>query len=1230
MPPTSDGGFFLIFLFADIYRAFQHTNGPDIDTQRIIAVNGGGVRLGEGNIIIEPHTKRVLYDGVDISVNGVVHVSIVSKILRKWARLPHPIRSGKSNLLNQLKANEALLHYYGISVVIYSTDFSDIVKPNICTLLVPESHVPAQGTYAAAQSVYHDNNDFYFQTATERLPQMKSGEPYYLVHMGERKQNRLYDADSPVVMIGIGQDGMLAQYEQKNQPFLLVAVGDVADLEVFANLKYIDAHRPHQRVYFKCKLASQPFPGNINNFTKGRDDWLYFFVYCKSVRAAVRLNKLLNSNTLVGVQTPATWNVEIMMFVYHIYQEEVHVPPPQTKPIHYCTWFRIDDTTRPGRVLYDTDSSLTNCPIDQLIIFDIETVSPETNRVPTGEKNTDIIISISVFEQQIGSNEYTLSTGVYLPVANEEDLPAIHRGLMAELNNIPSESDIVAKSKRHVLLFHTEAALIKWFVREKCLRANPFFLSGYSIIQYDLKVLMRRIVKLRLFELYDELFLFNGGVSAIGHKMIPIDVFSIMEKNYRNQTVNLKLSTVTKKWLQSGTKMDLDSRLLRVLFRTFLHDGVSLQKCPQSGITLCDLIRYNELDVVSVFGLIQRLNLITNELQTATSQNLQPFRVSTSPISVYLRYMLVEQTMLLGTILTHHRHLLYLTYLTTEAAGDGSEMTTLHRIRLNQNNPLDPKRRHFGNDDSNSYAGGFNNCSRQAYFDSCIVLDFNSFYPNVINHLNISHESCSIQMVKVLKHLHAFWDFDKYVFYRYTGHQYYYSTNLQMAALLSQNEKYRCMENIIDSGSKLMTREELSSLPENEWVIMIDKHKGILSKVTERLVNQRSETKRVIAELLKRKKTIEVETEINRLKCHEMIIKLSANSLYGLLGSEYNEFANKGLAASITCLCRHHIILAANVAHLAGYDVIYIDTDSLFCVPSNDCHEEVLLSLGITPPKGSQPLPNENELCALINERLKPLVLDNKTMRRVFILRMKTYFAMDGDRFITRNTPLDPMNNFFMYLNYTTIVDHFVYVNEKSLQHYFVYVFIRLYLWLIEHENPRQVLTLTQNIKSDGYKTQTPMCKFLTYNSKHDTSFTPKGKVQFMILYEQNGGFQMVRPEFYDSFTLSDFFLFHYVKACASNILNLIDAKLIDSYIVTPQHSKSTQRMLIGQNTANNILRQIGLADKSFEDCRTEDIPPELKVDLVSFCSLLDNNHWPMPPPRQAPDVSSLIEKNTQ
>lgn len=1038
---------------------------------------------------ISPKTKQIelYFENSVISTNGVIHLRdrcLNNKPIEKnWNEIPYDVFEQKKGLIPQLKLNLPLLHLYNIFVVIYGDNRKAIVDLKGVMMLIPEYYVSSkleifksehnQPFFSQNWKYCKEENDYYYNLMiTRTIPEAPSNSKLYLLHQGELPPMG-DEESSKLIMIGIDEKNNLKYHKVFIRPFLLLMARNANEiLNVFKNVKYICSERPLQEVFFDVKIAECNFFQNEYNGNRNSHEIRYYFLYCKSLSAAICVHKLLASQKISYIHTLPNWTQEMMMLISYIQNPRKNMIQNYkvSDSVKYCTWFTVPTLDNPR---YAIDHSINKFPFSKLKIFDIETVSPNPKRVPLGDKITDYIISISVYEYCYSTKQSKLFTAAFLPLSNSSDLPFIEKLVVEKIkkNNLENLLDgdpDNTEQTRKFLFFSSEVELITWFVSTICLDPVPFIMTGYSIFSYDLKVILRRIVKLGMNQYYDYLFLSRFGLTRIGPFMTPIDVYCIISKYYKNNFSDCKLSTVANhikkenKNKRQRQKMDLQSVKLRFMWKSFLVRGITLETIPECLFSMVDWLMYNETDVVVVEDVIESYNLITLQCFISNNQNVPLPSVSWVPISVLLRYFISECIISNGTFPIVNQHRIVGTKLLSDCTLGFVNFVPAETLNpfpgekciqssIDEENDEHEVSQEIIEVPTTSFAGGFNSCSGREFYEKVGVFDFNSFYPNTIEKFNVSYETCFIIPVSVLLMSKKSIILENYNVYRYSEHQALYSSSKLISPLLNNSQKHRALLQFDNCGAKLESLKEIEQLKGSEPLIFLDKRKrGYLSNLIKKLISQRKQCKINIAMLKEILKNIELtltnndnflnmsepkiqdvhnisdglvdttlqlypvdslkdysliwlenykehaKLELSRLICNEGNIKLCANSLYGLLGSDFNEYSDKILAAATTALCRHHIIAAAGFARCAGFEVVYIDTDSVFCVfnPPYSRAYRILLNKNLNETEFT-----EKELCQYLNDGLKDtgLEVDSKTMTNVFILKKKNIF-WDGWR----------------------------------------------------------------------------------------------------------------------------------------------------------------------------------------------------------------------------------------
>jgi len=154
------------------------------------------------------------------------------------------------------------------------------------------------------------------------------------------------------------------------------------------------------------------------------------------------------------------------------------------------------------------------------------------------------------------------------------------------------------------------------------------------------------------------------------------------------------------------------------------------------------------------------------------------------------------------------------------------------------------------------------------------------------------------------------------------------------------------------------------------------KRRGFIPTTLERLIHERIK----VREAMKRYKR--GTKEYRSLDAQQWALKIIANSFYGMLGYPRARWYFKRCAESVTSFGRHHIRETIKMAKDFGLDVVYSNTDSLFCKLERKSAEDVARFL----KKVNESLPGILEL-----------ELEGFYPRGVFVTK-KRYAMVDEER----------------------------------------------------------------------------------------------------------------------------------------------------------------------------------------------------------------------------------------
>lgn len=162
---------------------------------------------------------------------------------------------------------------------------------------------------------------------------------------------------------------------------------------------------------------------------------------------------------------------------------------------------------------FDSALQVIRLPPPELpvITFDIETVSTDADRVPTGKDINDVLFTASVHHV----NARTLYTLVYVPVANRT-LQSL-KDEMLRLDDYPAYGP-----ENNVLeVFTSDLDLLKRTMDLLHLDGQHHHLVGYNSLSYDIKFLL---IRCHFYGLHTDRFVWKDGY-AFGFEQIHVDLF---------------------------------------------------------------------------------------------------------------------------------------------------------------------------------------------------------------------------------------------------------------------------------------------------------------------------------------------------------------------------------------------------------------------------------------------------------------------------------------------------------------------------------------------------------------------------------------------------------------------------------------------------------------------------------------------------------------------------------
>lgn len=172
-------------------------------------------------------------------------------------------------------------------------------------------------------------------------------------------------------------------------------------------------------------------------------------------------------------------------------------------------------------------------------------------------------------------------------------------------------------------------------------------------------------------------------------------------------------------------------------------------------------------------------------------------------------------------------------------------------------------------------------------------------------------------------------------------------------------------------------------------MILIDKpfisYTGILPRQIRQLVERRREVKKLMQQ-----NDIDVEQKM-QLNIRQMALKLTANSMYGCLGSHISRFYAQHLAAMITQKGREILLNTKALVEKMHYVVIYGDTDSIM-INTNLTNYDQVLKIG-------------TNIKLAINKMYRNIELDvDGVFKSLLLLKKKKYAAITIEKKLKKNS----------------------------------------------------------------------------------------------------------------------------------------------------------------------------------------------------------------------------------
>jgi len=271
------------------------------------------------------------------------------------------------------------------------------------------------------------------------------------------------------------------------------------------------------------------------------------------------------------------------------------------------------DYTVPDTVMHWFDDNLNMyeqypAPNIPIITFDIETVSDDPHRVPTGDAIQDVLYSVSIHH----THTNVLYSLIYLPLRDLSD-EMLHEKIINDgYDVVPDKKVDSTQCINKLECFSNEYDLLKRTMDLLTLGNKLHILLGYNSISYDIKYLLVRCV---FYNIYVDKFIWREGYS-FGIEQMHLDLFRIIVMRYRFKSYTLN---EVSRAIMKDSKTGVSAVALRYTFfkmlktQKFFNHDESNENLP----SIRDTLHYNNADTLLVSKLESRTRSIQFVIQRA-------------------------------------------------------------------------------------------------------------------------------------------------------------------------------------------------------------------------------------------------------------------------------------------------------------------------------------------------------------------------------------------------------------------------------------------------------------------------------------------------------------------------------------------------------------------------------------------------------------------------------------
>lgn len=438
-----------------------------------------------------------------------------------------------------------------------------------------------------------------------------------------------------------------------------------------------------------------------------------------------------------------------------------------------------------------------------MISFDIETVSSQQSRVPTGEDKDDILFSVAIHY----ADTDTMKSYVYIPI--NESSRSIRQKL---LDN--GEYDDSFKLK----VFNSERKMLECVLYDLSNDDKIHYLVGYNSKYYDMKYLFARSIFFNL----NKTFILDYGIT-LGWNQIHIDLFHLCKSRYNFKKYSLNYVAME---LLNSSKEDVNAVALRNTFDKIKETQEIFRDSTEQLPSIKDMIIYNNQDTKLVTEIMQETKMLEYAKKETDAKS---FAINAfNQHSVKMQHKIIMDCFLVGL---------------TEKVFLGSYPSQFVQClyngmccEINTIKNLNHAKKGKGKVAA-AYPGGINFCRETIFVRLTYEYDYRIAYPLAIQSLNISPETTAIIQANLFLTIFNEDDPDEWTIWKYKIHS---CVDPQHSTLYV----YRMIQFGVDIGGRIKsTVEALTALGDSLIIVIWNKRKGVLSKIIETFNNKRESKK---------------------------------------------------------------------------------------------------------------------------------------------------------------------------------------------------------------------------------------------------------------------------------------------------------------------------------------------------------------------------------------------------